>query len=80
MSTSAISSISRPDTRSDVHPVIRQRKLAASVLTAIAVVLAGLFIAVFGSFGLFVMAVSLPVPLLFLWAGSDVLRSDEARS
>lgn len=75
-----MSSISRPDTRTDVHPVVRERKLAAAVLTAIAVVLAGLFVAIFGSFGLFVMAVSLPVPLLFLWAGSDALRSDEARS
>lgn len=66
-------------TASAQHPVVRSRKLAAGILTALTAVFSVGFIAYFGAFAAFVMAVTLPMPLLLLWSGAEVLRSDEVK-
>lgn len=61
-----------------VPAAARMQRLQATVMIAVILAFAAVFTGVFGAIGIFVMAISLPVPMLFLWAASDVVRSDEA--
>jgi fatty acid desaturase len=79
MTTTALHSSRRSQPSTPVHPTVRARRLTAGVLTALATVFFLGFVVAFGAFGAFVLLVTLPLPLLFLWASSDVLRSDELK-
>ena len=64
-------------TPESAHPVAGARRSSAAVLTTIA---AGLAIAcslAFGWLGALVVLLTLPVPLVLLWASADVVRFDE---
>ncbi len=80
MSTTAFSSLSRSSVRADVPSIVGQRKLAAAILTSVAVALNILLVAFFGGFGLFVGAASTLFPLLLIWLSSSVVRADEVQS
>ena len=81
MSTNAVRSFPRIESTQAIaqHPVVRARKLAAGILTAVTAVFGIGLIAAFGGFAAFVLAVTLPMPMILLWGGAEVLRADEVK-